>query len=80
MAPKYSKRRRNPSEYGPQIICVNKLDPKTGAQSPTGEFIHGNNDPESLGKYSSHGCIRMDNEIIQELAKEVKAGDIVILQ
>ena len=80
MAPKYSKRRRNPSEYGPKIICVNKHDPKKGTQSSTGEFIHGNNDPESLGKYSSHGCIRMDNEIIQELAKEVKAGDIVILQ
>lgn len=55
-------------------------NPETGTQSPTGEFIHGNNAPESLGKYSSHGYIRMDNEIIQELAKEVKAGDIIILQ
>lgn len=79
-APTRTKRRRNPKAYGPKIICLNKLNPKTGEQSSTGEFIHGNNNPSSIGKYVSLGCIRMDNEIIKQLAKEVKKGDIVIIQ
>ncbi|MCM1003883.1 MAG: L,D-transpeptidase [Candidatus Gastranaerophilales bacterium] len=79
-APKASKRRRAPRDYGPKIICLNKLDPKTGEQSPTGEFIHGNNNPASIGKYASHGCIRMDNEVIKQLSQEVKRGDIVIIK
>lgn len=79
-APARSKRRRTPRDYGPKIICLNKIDIKTGEQSPTGEFIHGNNNPSSIGKYASHGCIRMDNEVIKQLAKEVKRGDIVIIR
>lgn len=79
-APARTKRRRNPKAYGPKIICLNKLNPKTGEQSSTGEFIHGNNNPSSIGKYASLGCMRMDNEIIKQLAKEVKKGDIVIIQ
>ena len=57
-----------------------KLDPKTGEQTRTGEFIHGNNNVNSLGKYASNGCIRMDNEIIKQFALEIKAGDIVIIK
>lgn len=79
-APRKSKRRRHPRDYGPNIICVNKLNPKTGEQSSTGEFIHGTNNPASIGKYASHGCMRMDNDIIQILAKEVKPGDIIIIK
>lgn len=75
-----TKRKRNPRAYGPKVICLNKINPKTGEQSSTGEFIHGNNDIKSLGKYASHGCIRMDNDVIVALAKEVKRGDIVIIK
>ncbi len=50
------------------------------AYSQTGQFIHGNNDISSLGKYASLGCIRMDNEVIKKLAKEVKRGDIVVIR
>lgn len=32
-----------------------------------GYGIHGNSDPYSIGKYISHGCIRMINEDIEEL-------------
>jgi len=56
------------------------LNPKTGESHFNGEFIHGTNNPNSIGKHISHGCIRMDNEIIQELSKQVKRGDIVIIQ
>lgn len=79
-APRGTKRRRSPGAYGPKIICLNKIDPQTGEQSPTGEFIHGTNDLSSIGKYASHGCMRMDNEVIKELALEVKRGDIVIIK
>lgn len=79
-APANTKRRKNPLDYGPRAIIVNKLDPKTGKQSSTGEFIHGNRNPESLGNYASKGCIRMDNEVIKQLATEVKRGDIILIQ
>lgn len=79
-APASSKRRKNPADYGPNIICLNKINPENGEQSSTGEFIHGNNNKSSIGKYASHGCIRMDNEVIKQLSKEVKRGDIVIIK
>lgn len=78
-APAHTKRRRNPRAYGPNTICLNKINTKTGEQSSTGEFIHGNNDASSIGKYASLGCMRMDNEVIKELSKQVKRGDIVII-
>lgn len=79
-APSSTKRRRNPRDYGPKIIILDKLDPKTGVRSMTGQFIHGNNDPSSIGHYASLGCIRMDNNVIRTLAKQVKRGDIVLIQ
>lgn len=84
-APRRAKRRRAPKDYGPFIICLNKLDPKTGEQSSTGEFIHGCRSYEKTfestpDRYVSHGCMRMDNEIIAILAKEVERGEIVIIK
>lgn len=79
-APKTTKRRRTPWSYGPKIICLEKLDPSTGEKSLTGEFIHGNNDPSSIGKYASQGCMRMDNEVIVKLSKLVKRGNLVLIK
>lgn len=79
-APTNSKRRRNPRDYGPKILCLNKLDPKTGEQSVTGEFIHGCRNENCLGKYVSHGCMRMANDVITELADIVKPGSIVVIK
>ncbi len=36
--------------------------------------IHGTNDPSSLGRSVSNGCIRMSNEAITRLAKELPVG------
>ncbi|MBD7985494.1 L,D-transpeptidase [Sporosarcina sp. Sa2YVA2] len=39
--------------------------------------IHGTNNPSSIGKSVSHGCIRMHNEDVLELASMVRVGTIV---
>lgn len=78
-APAHTKRRKNPRDYGPRCIILDKLDPNTGKRSSTGEFIHGNKDASSIGKHASQGCMRMDNEVIKELAKAVKRGDLVMI-
>lgn len=36
--------------------------------------IHGTNNPASIGKYVSHGCIRMHNRDVEYLAKRVPIG------
>lgn len=79
-APKTTKRYRTPKAFGPNTICLNKLDPVTGEQTQTGEFIHGNNDAKSIGTYDSNGCIRMDNEVIKIVSKQVKRGDIIVIK
>ena len=80
-----TKRRRSPRDYGPVVICLKKLDPKTGEQSKTGEFIHGCRSyyktfEATPDRYVSGGCMRMDNEVIKVLAKEVQRGEIVIIK
>ena len=40
--------------------------------------IHGTNNPESIGKKVTGGCIRLKNENILELAKILKGAKIKI--
>lgn len=42
--------------------------------------IHGTNDPSSIGRDSSHGCIRMSNEGITKLAENLPLGVPVEIQ
>jgi hypothetical protein len=44
-----------------------------------GYGIHGTNNPRSIGRNASHGCIRMRNEDVQELFEMVAVGDEVLL-
>jgi L,D-transpeptidase catalytic domain len=41
--------------------------------------IHGTNEPKSIGKAASHGCIRMAKADIEEFYEMVAAGDMVEL-
>ncbi|WP_155905151.1 L,D-transpeptidase [Methylopila sp. M107] len=41
--------------------------------------IHGTNRPRSIGTYASYGCIRMRNEDIVELYREVGVGTRVVV-
>jgi L,D-transpeptidase ErfK/SrfK len=71
----------------PSIRKENPSLPKTvpaGADNPLGGYalylgwsgylIHGTNAPRSIGKYASHGCMRMYPEDIETLFKEVPVG------
>lgn len=44
-----------------------------------GYGIHGTNEPRSIGKAASHGCIRMAKADLEELYPMVKVGDAVEL-
>lgn len=75
-----SKRALDPYSYGPYIIFMNVVDPKTGRQSVVEQLLHGNGNEYSIGKKVSHGCVRTNNKVMRcELSKEVKRGDYVLL-
>jgi lipoprotein-anchoring transpeptidase ErfK/SrfK len=43
--------------------------------------IHGTNSPGSIGKFVSHGCIRMYNADVMDLYAKVSVGtQVVVLQ
>jgi lipoprotein-anchoring transpeptidase ErfK/SrfK len=45
--------------------------------SAKGYGIHGTNEPNSIGKAASHGCIRMSKADLEELFERVEIGDAV---
>lgn len=47
--------------------------------SKQGYGIHGTNDPSSIGKAVSHGCIRMHNRDVLQLAEMVPNGTRVFI-
>lgn len=79
-APPLTNRRKKPSAFGPNVIILTMYDARTGLKWNNSEYIHGTDDPESLGKYSSHGCIRMDNDVIIKLSGQVKRGDVIVMK
>lgn len=49
-----------------------------GLDAPYGDYgIHGTNDPSSIGKNISNGCIRMFNKDVIELSGLVPIGTVV---
>ena len=47
--------------------------------SVKGYGIHGTNEPKSIGKSASHGCIRMAQKDLEEMYELVGVGDTVEL-
>jgi len=41
--------------------------------------IHGTSDEASIGRYASHGCIRMHNAEVEQLYPQVSVGDDVVI-
>jgi lipoprotein-anchoring transpeptidase ErfK/SrfK len=73
----------HPTWYGPKVVVApgkaNPLGTRWIGLSVKGYGIHGTNSPKSIGKASSHGCIRMRNRDVEELFEMVRAGDEVEL-
>jgi lipoprotein-anchoring transpeptidase ErfK/SrfK len=47
------------------------------ALNKKGIGIHGTNDPDSIGRAASHGCVRLANWDVVRLATKIKGGDAV---
>lgn len=47
--------------------------------SDKGYGIHGTNEPHSIGKAASHGCIRMGRRDLENLFAQVRTGDVVVI-
>lgn len=63
---------REPNPGGPYGVMWLSL-------SKAGYGIHGTNDPSSIGKAVSKGCIRMYNQDVLELARRVPNGTMVTI-
>lgn len=80
---KIAQRVANPAWYGPdKVVAPGKNNP-VGTRwlglSRKGYGIHGTNDPRSIGKRASHGCVRMRNRDVEDLFARVAVGDVVEL-
>jgi lipoprotein-anchoring transpeptidase ErfK/SrfK len=53
---------------------ANPLGTRWIGLSKKGYGIHGTNEPDSIGKAASHGCIRMRNRDVEELFELVETG------
>jgi len=42
-----------------------------------GYGIHGTNEPRSIGRAKSHGCIRLQNRDVEDFFERVQVGDVV---
>jgi L,D-transpeptidase ErfK/SrfK len=76
-------RLKNPTYYAPgKVIGPGKSNPlgsRWMSLGYKGYGIHGTNEPRSIGKASSHGCIRMRQRDLEELYELVNTGTTVEL-
>jgi L,D-transpeptidase ErfK/SrfK len=76
-----ARRLENPAYYHPGVVIPagrnNPLGPRWVGLSQKGFGIHGTNEPSSIGKAASHGCIRLRNRDIRQLFAMVRVGDVV---
>lgn len=67
--------------YGPYAFGLSGfsevLDSFNGGNGVVG--IHGTNDPDALGTTVSHGCVRVENEVIEDMATTVPLGTPVTI-
>ena len=71
----------NPTYYHPGIVIPpgkdNPIGPRWVGLNKKGYGIHGTNEPGSIGRAASHGCIRMRNRDIVQFFSMVNVGDTV---
>jgi hypothetical protein len=71
----------NPTYFHPGEVIPPGPDNPVGTRwiglDRKGYGIHGTNEPHSIGKAASHGCIRMRRRDLEELFADVRSGDSV---
>ncbi len=71
----------NPTYYRPGKVigpgAANPLGNRWIGLNQKGYGIHGTNEPKSIGKAASHGCIRMAKADLEELFTLIGVGDEV---
>jgi lipoprotein-anchoring transpeptidase ErfK/SrfK len=71
----------NPTYYRPGTVIPSGKDNPVGTRwiglSQKGYGIHGTNAPKSIGRASSHGCIRLRNRDMERLFTMLRVGDVV---
>jgi lipoprotein-anchoring transpeptidase ErfK/SrfK len=77
-------RLENPTYYHKGTVIppgpANPLGSRWMGLSEKGYGIHGTNEPKSIGKAASHGCIRLGRPDLEELFRMVKLGDTVAIR
>lgn len=71
----------NPTYYHPGTVIAPGKDNPVGTRwiglNKKGYGIHGTNEPWSIGKAASHGCIRLRNRDVEQLFTMLRVGDTV---
>lgn len=71
----------NPTYYHPHVVIPAGENSPIGTRwvglNRKGYGIHGTNEPRSIGRAASHGCIRMSNGDITHFFELVRIGDQV---
>ena len=73
-----------PTYYHPGVVIPagagNPIGTRWLGLNRKGYGIHGTNEPGSIGKAASHGCIRLRNRDMEQLFRMVSVGDAVLIR
>jgi lipoprotein-anchoring transpeptidase ErfK/SrfK len=80
----YVNQRLRPDEptgpFGPGAIGISAFSPTLADWAQGGPVaIHGTNDPTSVGRSISHGCIRVQNPVLRRLYRVALPGTPVVI-
>jgi L,D-transpeptidase-like protein len=66
--------------FGPGAIGISAFSPVLTDWAQGGPIaIHGTNDPSSVGRSASHGCIRVENSLLRRLLRATRTGSPVVI-
>jgi hypothetical protein len=66
--------------FGPGAIGISAFSPTLTHWAQGGPIaVHGTNDPSSVGRAISHGCLRVQNPVLRRLFRATELGSPVII-
>lgn len=67
--------------FGPGAVGISGFSPVLRDWAQGGPIaIHGTNDPSSVGRSASHGCIRVRNSLARRLLRATETGSPVVIR